>query len=83
MAGVLFAVVHLSFAVDAIFVSQAGPLAAIQHSVVLVRKNLQASLALILLSVTILSGKKWLLWAGIALGGVGLFMALDGYLLLF
>jgi hypothetical protein len=40
------------------------------------------TLALILLSVTILSGKKYLLWAGIALGSLGLLVALDGYFLL-
>jgi hypothetical protein len=39
------------------------------------------TLALILLSVTILSSKKWLLWAGIALGSIGLLVAFDGYLL--
>ena len=41
------------------------------------------TLALILLSVTILSGKRWLLWAGIALGSVGLLVAFDGYFLFF
>jgi hypothetical protein len=80
VAGVLFAIVHLSFAVDAIFVSNAGPLAAIQHSVVLVRKNLQPSLALILLSWLILGGmtRVWDLLAnnlqppyGVALGILG------------
>ena len=41
------------------------------------------TLALILLSVTILSGKRYLLVAGVALGAVGLLVALDGYFLLF
>lgn len=41
------------------------------------------TLALILLSVTILSSKKWLLWAGVALGSVGLLTAFDGYFLFF
>ena len=41
------------------------------------------TLALILLSVTILSSKRWLLWAGIALGSVGLLVAFDGYFLFF
>jgi hypothetical protein len=41
------------------------------------------TLALILLSVTILSSKKWLLWAGVALGCVGVLTALDGYFLFF
>jgi Domain of unknown function (DUF4337) len=39
------------------------------------------TLALILLSVTILSNKGWLLWAGIALGSTGLLVSLDGYFL--
>lgn len=41
------------------------------------------TLALILLSVTILSSKKWLLWAGVALGAIGLLVAFDGYFLFF
>src|SRR5438477_11235799 len=40
------------------------------------------TLALILLSVTILSSKRWLLWAGVALGCIGLLVAFDGYFLL-
>ena len=55
-AGVLFASVHLFFAVDAIFVSHARPLAAIQRSVGLVRRNLWPSVALILLTWLILAG---------------------------
>jgi len=39
------------------------------------------TLALILLSVTILSNKRYLFWAGVALGSLGLAMALDGYFL--
>jgi hypothetical protein len=39
------------------------------------------TLALILLSVTILSSKKYLLWIGVGLGGVGLAVALDAYFL--
>ena len=41
------------------------------------------TLALILLSVTILSNKSWLLWCGVALGSLGLLVALDGYFLFF
>ena len=55
-AGVLFACVHLFFAVDAIFVSHARPLAAIQGSVGLVRRNLWPSVALIVLTWLILAG---------------------------
>lgn len=40
------------------------------------------TLALILLSVTILSNREALLWAGMLLGAIGLLVALDGYLLL-
>jgi hypothetical protein len=54
--GWLFAAVHLFFAVDAIFVSDAGPLAAIQRSVGVVRRNLRPSLALIVLTWLILAG---------------------------
>jgi hypothetical protein len=39
------------------------------------------TLALILLSVTILSNKRWLLWAGISLGAIGILVAFDGYFL--
>ncbi len=41
------------------------------------------TLALILLSVTILSGKRYVLVAGVALGAIGLLVALDGYFLFF
>jgi hypothetical protein len=56
IAGVLFAGLHLFFSIPAIFISKAGPLAAIQRSVGLVRKHLWASLALILLTWLILAG---------------------------
>ena len=39
------------------------------------------TLALILLSVTILSNKRYLLWAGVMLGSAGLAVALDAYFL--
>lgn len=39
------------------------------------------TLALILLSVTILSNKRYLLWAGVLLGSTGLAVALDAYFL--
>jgi hypothetical protein len=55
-AGLLFAAVHLFFAVDAIFISNAGPLLAIQRSVGVVRRHLRASVALILLTWLILAG---------------------------
>ena len=40
------------------------------------------TLALILLSVTILAGRHWLLIVGIILGAVGVIVGVDGYLLL-
>ena len=41
------------------------------------------TLALILLSVTILSTQAWLFFAGLALGAVGVLLAFDGYFLFF
>jgi hypothetical protein len=79
-AGLLFAVIHLFFAVDAIFVSGAGPLSAVQRSVVLVRRNLRPSVALIVLTWLILAGmaRVWDVLAttmqspyGVALGILG------------
>ena len=55
-AGILFASVYLFFAIDAIFVSNAGPLAAIRRSVAVVRRHLRPSLALIVLTWLILAG---------------------------
>ena len=41
------------------------------------------TLALILLSVTILSNREPLLWCGVLLGSIGLLVAFDGYFLFF
>jgi hypothetical protein len=80
MIGLLFATVHLFFSVAAIFVSNAGPLLAIQRSVGLVRRHLRASVALILLTWLILAGmgRVWDLLAsnlqspyGVVLGILG------------
>jgi len=80
LAGLLFASVHLFFSVPAIFVSNAGPLLAIQRSVGLVRRHLWASVALILLTWLILAGmdRVWELLAsqlqspyGVILGILG------------
>jgi hypothetical protein len=49
-------VLHLFFALDAIFVSDVGPLQAIQRSVAVVRRHLWPSLALMLLTWLILAG---------------------------
>jgi hypothetical protein len=79
-AAILFATLHLFFAVDAIFVSHAGPLRAIQRSVVLVRRHLWPSVALMLLTWLILAGmgRVWDVVAsnlqspyGVALGILG------------
>jgi hypothetical protein len=56
LAGLLFASIHLFFSVPAIFVSNAGPLLAIQRSVGLVRRHLWPSVALIVLTWLILAG---------------------------
>jgi hypothetical protein len=40
------------------------------------------TLALILLSVTILSNRRWLFWGGVILGAIGIIVALNGYFLL-
>jgi hypothetical protein len=56
LVGVLFASVHLFFSVPAIFVSNAGPLVAIQRSVGMVRRHLAPSVALIVLTWLILAG---------------------------
>jgi hypothetical protein len=56
LGALLFVTLHLSFAVDAIFVSQVGPLHAIQRSVGVVRRHLWPSVALMLLTWLILAG---------------------------
>jgi hypothetical protein len=79
-AALVFAAFHLFFAVDAIFVSRVGPLAAIRRSVGLVRRNLWPSVALILLTWLIMAGmgRVWEVLAsnlqspyGVALGILG------------
>lgn len=56
LGALLFAGIHLFFAIDAIFVGRAGPLAAIQRSVGVVRTHIRASLGLIFLTWLILAG---------------------------
>jgi len=71
---------YLYFALNAIFVSRVGPLAAVQRSVAVVRKHLWPTVALALLSWVILAGmdRVWELLAanvqapfGVALGMLG------------
>jgi hypothetical protein len=56
LVALLLAEIHLFFAVDAIFVSDVGPLAAVQRSVGLVRHHLWPTVALIFLTWLILAG---------------------------
>jgi MFS family permease len=56
LAALLLVEIHLFFAVDAIFVSDVGPLAAVQRSVGLVRRHLWPTLGLIFLTWLILAG---------------------------
>lgn len=51
-----FAQIHLLFAVDAIFVSGVGPLAAVQRSVAVARGNVWQTVGLLLVSWLILAG---------------------------
>ncbi|MBV9357781.1 MAG: hypothetical protein JO023_19890 [Chloroflexi bacterium] len=64
-AGVLLAGVYLFFAVDAIFVSGVGPLAAVQRSVGVVRRHLWPTLGLVVLTWLILAGmdRVWIFLA--------------------
>ncbi len=76
----LFIEVHLFFAVDAIFVSRVGPLAAIQRSVVVVRRWLASTLGLILLSWLILMGmdRVWELLANQLVEPYGVLLSVLG-----
>ena len=76
----LFVEVHLFFAVDAIFVSGVGPLAAIQRSVAVVRRWLGSTLSLILLSWLILLGmdRVWELLASQLVEPYGVLLSVLG-----
>ena len=54
--GAIWLLVYLFFVIDAIVVSEVGPVRAIQYSVAVVRHNFWSSLGLILLSVVISAG---------------------------
>jgi hypothetical protein len=66
LGALLFAELHLFFAVDAICVSDVGPLAAVQRSVGIVRRDPWSTLGLIVLTWLILAGmsRVWELLAG-------------------
>jgi hypothetical protein len=80
MAGLLYAAIHLFFSVAAIFVSGAGPLAAIQRSVGTVRRHLWPSIALIVLTWLILAGmgRVWELLASYAPSPFGVLLGILG-----
>ncbi len=80
VAAIVFAALHLSFALDAIFVSDVGPLAAIQRSVGVVRRNLLPSVGLILLTWLILAGmsRVWDLVAGNVQPPIGIALSILG-----
>jgi hypothetical protein len=77
---ILVAAVYLFFALDAIFVSEVGPLAAIQRSVGVVRRHLLASTSLMLLSWLILAGmdRVWDLLAGALTAPFGIGLSIIG-----
>jgi hypothetical protein len=76
----VFAALHLFFAVPAIVVSNVGPLAAIQRSVGLVRRHRWSSLALIGLTWLILAGmaRVWDLLAGSLVAPYGTALGIVG-----
>jgi hypothetical protein len=81
-AVLLAAGIYLFFAVDAIFVSGVGPLAAVQRSTAIVRRHLWPTLGLVLLTWLILAGmdRVWQLLAEMLPPiGVGLSMLGNAY----
>jgi hypothetical protein len=80
LAGLLFAEVHLFFAVPAICVSNVGPLAAVQRSVAVVRRDLWPTVGLILLTWLILAGmgRVWELLASSVQAPFGAGLAILG-----
>lgn len=85
LLGVFVAELHLFFALEAIFVSGVGPLAAVQRSVAVVRRHTGATLGLVLLTWLILAGMGQV-WAVLATLleplplAVGLSMAGNAYI---
>ncbi len=77
---VLFAEVHLFFALDAIFISGVGPLQAIQRSVAVVRRSALSTLGLILLTWLILAGmdRVWEVLAGVVRPPFGVALGILG-----
>lgn len=69
-----WAYIYTGFAPEAILISRAGPLRAIYHSVHLVRRNMAATLGLLLLSYLIISGLG-LIWRQLAVTPGGLAVA--------
>jgi hypothetical protein len=75
--GIFWAYIYAGFAPEAILLSRSGPLRAIYNSVNLVRRNLAATLGLLLVSIVITSGLA-VVWRQLAGNPVGLIIALVG-----
>ncbi len=75
--GIFWAYIYAGFAPEAIVLSRSGPLRAIYNSVNLVRRNLAATLGLLLVTIVITSGLA-VVWRQLASSPVGLVIALVG-----
>lgn len=69
--------VYTSFGIEAILMSDVGPLRAIYNSVHIVRHNLLSALALLLLSMVIVSGLA-VIWRALATTHLGMVVAISG-----
>lgn len=72
-----WAYIYTGFAPEAIVISRISPLRAIYHSVNIVRRNLTATLGLLLISFVIMSGLG-VVWQQISAGPAGLTIAILG-----
>lgn len=75
--GIFWAYIYVGFTPEAIVIGRHGPLRAIYHSVNLVRRNLAATLGLLLVSIVITSGLA-VVWRQLAATPLGLTLALAG-----
>jgi hypothetical protein len=80
LGALLFAEIHLFFAVDAICVSNVGPLAAVQRSVSIVRQSPWQTVGLILLTWLILAGmsRVWELLPSLLQAPLGVVLGILG-----
>lgn len=67
--------IYTGFAVEAILISQVGPLRAIHHSVHVVRRNFLGTIGLILVSYMIIAGMS-IVWQALAQHHLGLLLAI-------